>query len=339
MTNEDYSPPRERPSLSAPQIERIVDRYGREMARFEAAAQYVATTISLAAGRETVKHLLAFRTKGSGNLREKLGRKRCDHRYGFDRLFEDVGSVVTDLAGVRLVVYAPEDEERLAEIAKKAVPLAPRDDCEARNHKDSGYRATHLLVRVPDDAPTSIRGTICEVQICGVAAHLFNELEHDITYKQDGSISPEETAALQALRSATVNADSLAGRLVRAHSSRVADQATAIPDGEELRFILERQADRALRGDFVGLHRLLNSLIDPLSKAAVYELGKVTTLIERGAARLKQRGVVDQQLDDVVSYSCGLDDMLEEMAALVEGWSEESPLKSALLKVVKGEPS
>lgn len=322
--------------LTDPQIERVVTRYSRERARFEAACQYVANTISRAAWREAVNHLQSFRAKDGEKLREKLGRKRDDPRYRYEELLEDVGGVVTDLAGVRLVVYAEEHEARLTDIAKSAVPLAKRNDCSAVHEKDSGYRATHLLVQVPKDAPVAIRGTICEVQICAVAAHLFNELEHDITYKQDGQVSNAEKAALKKLRKATKKADELAARLVAAHSARINAQSVPVADAEELRFVLESSAQRVLRGDFVGLFRLLNALVDPLSRVAIAQFGSVGDVIDRGSKAVSGLGVVDAGTDDVVFYCCGLEDMVQEMSALAAGWNHDSPLKTALTSLAKG---
>jgi len=243
------------PLLTEPQIDVVVQRYLREMARFEKTAAVIADRLRRELRAEgNLRYLLSFRAKHPDDLREKLRRKseERDARYAFEALSNEIGEVVTDLAGCRVVVYTVPDEERVSALVRRIFTLPARSDARpAPIRRSSGYQATHTLVLAPD-APddTSIRGTICEVQVATVAAHLFNELEHDITYKKLGHPA---TNAEQRLLSSVERACKLADHLVEQlldERTRGKAHLTGISDAAELRFALERATARPLSGDF-----------------------------------------------------------------------------------------
>jgi ppGpp synthetase/RelA/SpoT-type nucleotidyltranferase len=88
-----------------------------------------------------------------------------------------------------------------------------------RHDKPSGYRATHMLVELgADEDHPSLRGFVCELQIASLGAHLFNEIEHDTTYKiHDVPPSAAETDALAELRAQCRRTDALADRVLEEH--------------------------------------------------------------------------------------------------------------------------
>ena len=131
---------------------------------------------------------------------------------------------VTSERGGRLVpehapgprrVPAPDDEPRVVSVVDRAFAAAKRPDAQpAPVIKPNGYRATHRLVIAPDTPDDlSIRGAICEVQITTLAAHLYNELEHDIAYKEDRG--EHTTSTEHALRRELLGASLIADRLAK----------------------------------------------------------------------------------------------------------------------------
>jgi hypothetical protein len=65
----------------------------------------------------------------------------------------------------------------------------------------SFYRATHCQVKLPPDDLTgrneNLADATCEVQVCSLLAHVWNELEHDLAYKpMTGDLSDEERESL-----------------------------------------------------------------------------------------------------------------------------------------------
>jgi ppGpp synthetase/RelA/SpoT-type nucleotidyltranferase len=313
--------------LTDVQIERVVQSYvTRDMARYEAFGRY----------------LLSWRVKHPADLRQKLRKKR--DKYSLVELTANPGEVVTDLAGCRVIVYEPRHEEVARDVVRRALPLANRKDAdEGPNRKPTGYRATHLLVVPPDDPETlSIRGAICEVQITSLASHLFNELDHDVGYKQQGVPLSEELCALQAsLRNGTRSVDEIAGLFLRRRAREVEQETTLITSPAELRHALEREFDRPLSGsDFHRLFQTLQQIIDPVTINALKGLGDPRELALAGAEMAKSLGLTDEA-DDVVHIMLGLQPTFSrEFAAIVRGWRGPTTLlKYAILKAAEAAPA
>lgn len=213
--------------LLEPEIETITNQYIREMARYEKAAATVAERLRRELRAEArLRHLISFRAKHPDDLREKLRRKRDDPRYTFEHLRNDLNSVVTDLAGCRVVVYIPDDEQRVIALVDRVFRSPERSDARPEPyHKDSGYRATHRLVLASESVDDlSIQGALCEIQVTTLAAHLFNELEHDVTYKDHGQKpSAEEQRILEEILWATKLSDRASDRLPAAHNRTTRD--------------------------------------------------------------------------------------------------------------------
>jgi ppGpp synthetase/RelA/SpoT-type nucleotidyltranferase len=331
----DHQEGRAAPALSAPQIDAVVTQYLREMARFERAAQLVADRIHREVRAATLKHLVSFRAKHPDELRGKLFKKRADPRYTTERLRDAMDTVVTDLAGCRVLLYDPADEERVAEIVRRALPLRTELDGHFERHrKPNGYRATHLLVGIPEGTDAlSVQNTVCEVQVTTLAAHVFNELEHDVIYKDHGvPPTPEEREGTEALRAAAHLLDRMAGQALSLRARTIASSRTTISDPNELRYVLEQMTGRAMRGDFVRLFKLLSALCEPFTRTA---LGDVSMHLGAGAKVAAELDL--QEPDDVVRLALGMfADNREDFVEKVSGWrGPEGPLKSAILKAAR----
>lgn len=318
------------PPLTDPEIETLVGRYVFEMARYEEAARLVEDRLRRALRASATRALLSSRAKHPDDLRKKLGKKRGDPPYAFSNLAENLNAAVTDLAGCRVMSYRPSDVDRIEQIVKDALPTASGEKAVERHAKARGYRATHVLVRLGDDEERmSLRGAVCEVQIVSLAAHVFNELEHDIGYKDyDGPPTEAEKRALEDLLHAARLLDSASERLLGERASSVSE----LKDAEALRFALERAAGRPLQGDFVGLFKLLNAVVERLTVAALEANAPVDKLLERGqgvAAGLKLSG-----RDDATSLALALfDGYRDEFAQLMrEQTGRATLLKKAILK-------
>lgn len=302
------SSPTPAPLLTEPQIDVVVQRYLREMARFEKTASAVGDRLRRELRAEAhLRYMLSFRAKHPDDLREKLRRKSDDRdaRYNFAALMEEIGDVVTDLAGCRVVVYSVPDEERVAALVRRVFALPNRTDARPEPiRRPTGYQATHTLVVAPEaQDDTSIRGSICEVQVATVAAHLFNELEHDITYKKLGHAPTErEKRLLASVERACKLADHVVEQLL---DERALGKARLVPlsDPAELRVALEQATGRPLTGDFARLFKMLDTVIDPLTAAALEQLGKPSEILVRGHAKATSLGV---HADDVTAYVLGI---------------------------------
>jgi ppGpp synthetase/RelA/SpoT-type nucleotidyltranferase len=302
-------------ALTDPEIDILVSQYAREMARYEEAARLVEDRVRRALRANVIRSLLSSRAKHPDDLRGKLEKKRSDSRYRLAALREDMNRVVTDLAGCRVMVYQLPDIDKVERVIRETFKLAVLENAFERHRKESGYLATHILVQIQDDEERlSLRGAVCEVQVTSIAAHVFNELEHDIGYKDhDCPPTEAEQGSLEEVRRMTWMLDRSVGRLLADRERAVDEQTRPLRSAEELQFTLEQGAGRPLHGEFVRLFRLLGAVIQPLTARA---LGPVSELLDRG----KQRAV-DLQFagdDDVVNISLALfDDYADEFERFV----------------------
>lgn len=296
--------------LTEPIIDELVERYLREMARYELAAAEVANRLRRELRAEArLRHVISFRAKHPEDLREKLRRKAGERAYSPSALRKNLNDVVTDLAGCRVLVYGPDDESRVVELIDRTFERPGHPDAQPpRYEKDSGYRATHRLVLArSSEEQLSIRGAICEIQVTTVAAHLFNELEHDTTYKEHGQTPSEsEKNLLERIRHLVVVADEEVRDLMHAHERTRRDQQL-IDSPEALRFVLEHEVGRPLNGEFSRLHQMLEIAVNELTQDAVVARlsnGKVQEVIERGAAVATRLGLAES--NDVIHFVLGL---------------------------------
>ena len=338
LVTEEEAPPT-RAALDDPQIERLIARYKREMARYEKAAAAVADRLRRELRGAAIKHMVSHRAKHPSDLLEKLRRKSVEKPdvYSWEKLDLDIGAVATDLAGCRVVVYRPEDEAAVAEIVKKTFVQPDRPDAHLDRRRKVGevYWATHALVHPygssdaePDEA---IEGALCEVQIVTVASHLYNEIEHDIVYKEKtrgGPADDTERQLLDELRGVARVADRLVAELMDYRQKRISE-SRSIEDAEELRFAFWKLAGRRVEGEFARLKTLLDTLLVPVTAAAMRRLGEVDVLIERGRTELGDDATT---LDELSLYAVGLRvDFSGEIDAVAEGFTgPETPMRRAL---------
>jgi hypothetical protein len=166
-----------------------------------------------------------------------------------------------------------------------------------------------------------------------VAAHLFNELEHDITYKELGHAATKaERRLLVSVERACKLADHLVEQLLD-ERTRGKARLTGISDAAELRLALERDAQRPLNGDFARLFKMLDTVVDPLTPAGLEQLGKPAEILARGQEEALKLGVA---ADDVIAYVLGiLPEYRAEFALISAHWrGPKTALRRAIQSAV-----
>ncbi len=138
---------------------------------------------------------------------------------------------VTDLAGVRVSTYLLEGDRArvVAEIQRLFDgPNAGPVLLDAKNYDGAHnyYRATHCQVSLrPEDLDEpydNLHGLTCEIQVCSLLAHVWNELEHDLVYKPTtGAISARERESLNILGSMTLSGDLVIKQLFDLNAERI----------------------------------------------------------------------------------------------------------------------
>ena len=204
-------------------------------------------------------HSVRFRVKTSDSLRGKLARP--------DRHYVDLWDV-TDLLGLRVIVYFEDEVERAADLLDSKLALALERSIDKRRRADAssfGYRSVHYVCKVDEkraDAFGLPREACCEIQIRTMIEHAWAEIEHDLGYKS------REVVPVVARR----RLNRLAGLLELADQEFVA-----------IRDDLTRYADALPRrvreeGDAVAL--------DQFSLGVLVECDAVRSFDERVASRL-----------------------------------------------------
>ena len=307
----------------------------------------MAETISAALRKESIRHLLSFRTKHPDEFAGKLLRKKGKPKY--EQLGEDLNETVTDLAGVRIVVYDPRDEQKVAGVIRKVLQVAPGDAADTDfaspqySERDDAapYQATHLLVVAPEGPEhSSVQGARCEVQICNVAAHLFNEVEHDISYKRkDASPTGKTLEALESLRRGCRQLERAAEETFKRHERDIADQRTELLDAEDLRSGLEKAAGGTLEGDFRALFGLLSPVMSPLNVHSIEQAQGtgIATLVKQGRSDWSERG--NTPIEEATAVAVALFRTYgPEFSALASDWDgSPSPVVDAIVRLASKE--
>ncbi len=311
------------------EIDNVVRLYQQMMARFEEAAGYVEHRLRRELRSAAIHVLISSRAKHPEEVRAKIRRKRKanDPRFTYLQLCMNLNRALTDLAGVRVVVYDPQDEDRVCEVICNRFRLADLDRAFERKHEPlARYRATHLLVVVDGSAEReSLHDTIVEVQVVSVSAHVFNELEHDISYKDHG-VPPTDRVLgdLEEVWLASRTLDGAVGRLGSGRRASRREHETILQDSDETRFTLERLANRPIRGDFACLHELLVVSTKNLTPAEVQKLGDVNVLLKLGRANAQE------SIDDVTALVVGLmsarPDLVRGFLRVAKSWTDPTLL-------------
>jgi hypothetical protein len=93
----------------------------------------------------------------------------------------------------------------------------------------------------------NLRGASCEVQVCSMMAHVWNEIEHDIGYKPDGGgPDPAERGLLEALGHLSRSGDAMITRLLEANQQRLRSRQGGFSDVHDF---VARLRDRFPRAD------------------------------------------------------------------------------------------
>jgi ppGpp synthetase/RelA/SpoT-type nucleotidyltranferase len=213
--------------LSDAQIDQTVARYERERDRYQKLTDFVHEACVRLVGDNAIPATVQSRTKNPDRLRGKLIKKRdaCD---SVDAVFGQHG--FKDFAGVRVATYVERDRPRVvAEIERRfAGPDAGNVHVDVRNYTDNFYRATHCLVMLADAdlvaGYDNVRDTRCEIQVCSLLAHVWNEIQHDRDYKpMSGELNEQEHSALESLGNLTRAGDTIIETLLGATDARLGD--------------------------------------------------------------------------------------------------------------------
>ena len=256
--------------LSRDEISGAVARYEEARPKFELLVEDLLLTLQTALKDISAKCVLSARAKKADSFRGKLTRNARD--YGATDIAGDpvAWRRFGDLAAARLMVY-DEPGRKAVEAAVSAAFDVPGDAKETAFQGVRGYRATHFRVALKNARTelVSIDGfrtnrlsaeweMPCEIQVCLLTDHVWNELEHDIKYKQpDGKPDEAQVELLVSLRGELDVVGASIARLIERTARRRTENEGVIEGASDLRRYFEDRDRRTLDGDFLPLHSLL----------------------------------------------------------------------------------
>lgn len=212
-------------------IEKVLARYVQEWEYHERVAQRVATVCQELLQANLIRGGVQFRGKQPGQLRRKLLRMAQipEKAQAFDSV-EQVFGYLGDLAGVRITTYVEAQRREVVTILQdhftrsgdRSVEVELKD----RSEDDRFYRATHCQVSLGrEDVPRDeedLLAASCEIQVCSMLAHVWNEIEHDLAYKPlNGDLSAGEHDLLVSLGQMLTAGDTLINLLLEANRKRL----------------------------------------------------------------------------------------------------------------------
>jgi ppGpp synthetase/RelA/SpoT-type nucleotidyltranferase len=113
-----------------------------------------------------------------------------------DPKYTDPTSQITDLAGIRVIVYVENDLEIISKIINDNFEVDPEnsvDKSKSLGVDKVGYRSIHFIAQLPSDRIKlpeykKFDGIKFEIQIRTILQHAWAEIEHDKDYKFSGEL-------------------------------------------------------------------------------------------------------------------------------------------------------
>jgi ppGpp synthetase/RelA/SpoT-type nucleotidyltranferase len=180
-------------AISDDTIKKAVQRYHREYDRYLKLAARVAEICRAEVVEDNaIRAQVTSRAKTPKSLEGKLRRFATTGKKSMpdvDAVFDQI----RDLAAVRVATYEQRHEEQVvALIGKRFVEAGdqpPTHERKDKNRDDPNnfYRASHIevVLTAADGVGTyaNVMDVPCEIQVCSMMAHVWNEIEHDLGYK------------------------------------------------------------------------------------------------------------------------------------------------------------
>src|SRR5262245_25904396 len=227
--------------ISDDTIKRAVQRYHREYDRYlKLSARVAEICRSEVVEGNAIRAQVTARAKSPKSLENKLRRFAATGK----KAIPDVDSVfaqIRDLAAVRIATYEQRHEEQIIQlVCKRFVDAAGSPPAHERKDKNLSnptnfYRSSHVEVFLPlSDIVGTYSNVVdvpCEVQVCSMMAHVWNEIEHDLGYKPTtGALSEQERNFLVMLGQSVRVGDGTIASLFAETERRQREQGGAFAD-------------------------------------------------------------------------------------------------------------
>lgn len=228
-------------TISDETINKAVQRYHREYDRYlKLCARVAEICRTEVVEGNAIRAQVTSRAKSPKSLEGKLRRFAASGK----KVIADVDAVfsqIRDLAAVRIATYEQRHEDEVVQsvcnrfLNPEGLRLAPERMDKSIQNPTNFYRATHIEVFLP---PSDVVGTYanvadvpCEIQVCSMMGHVWNEIEHDLGYKPlEGNLSEQERSLLVMLGQSVRLGDGTIANLFAATERRQKEQGGAFTD-------------------------------------------------------------------------------------------------------------
>lgn len=290
-------------SLNDEQIQECHQRYLREYDRYSKMAEIVyQKCLEIVQKKLTVRATVQRRAKNPKSFSDKL--KKVDFRNRYNDV-EEVFDGISDLAGVRIATYLESDRQQVVDEIKQAFVGKhggqPEVDVKDRHDAKRHYRATHCQVYLAEEdfagTNANLKGTTCEIQVCSLLAHVFNEIEHDLQYKPlSGELSEAEKEFIDQLGLLTKAGDLTIKRLLAETDERLGHRTGEFDDVHD--FVARMRKELDVGHEFSGN---AGQLFDELDALGINTPEEVHNAVCHDGSDLKQ--IVKTEFDRLEAYA------------------------------------
>jgi ppGpp synthetase/RelA/SpoT-type nucleotidyltranferase len=194
--------------MSPSQIHTWVDRFHKIQPRYEAfTGRLHDLLVSLLDQKGLKVHLVEKRTKSVESFRQKISRP--------DKKYTDPLAEVTDIAGIRIIVYDEGDVKPICCLIADEFDVDPAqsiDKLQELQPAEFGYRSVHFVVSLPSSRTSLTEWAHCaglkgEIQVRSVFQHAWAVISHALEYKSEEEVPTDLRRRLHRLSALVELAD------------------------------------------------------------------------------------------------------------------------------------
>lgn len=120
----------------------------------------------------------------------------------------EVETGIEDIAGIRIMCQFEDDIHRVVDLIKSRYDMEVVEERDyVTNHKESGYRSYHMIIRYRVNTAHGVKPVLAEIQIRTLAMNFWATIEHSLNYKFDQQIPEHIGERLQEAAEAVYNLD------------------------------------------------------------------------------------------------------------------------------------
>lgn len=177
-------------NLTEKTVQNLLGNYSSKYDYYKDYSENISKLLALFLKIEKINfHSITFRTKEIYSLKQKIRRKSLAGK--FYKNLDDI----SDLSGVRIILFFNADLSRVIEIIEKEFFVFVDENLDKPfakilSENDSGYTSTHRIVKHGKSREKLkeykyFSGMKCEIQVRTVLQHAWAEIEHGIGYKNN----------------------------------------------------------------------------------------------------------------------------------------------------------